>query len=304
MQSAGKILLASALCAVFAAGCSTTEIAPVSDASSQGAQKPGVSSVPTAPAAQPVAESVPLSGGSGFSAPTPAPAAASGAAASGAGTYTVQRGETLYRIAKNHGVSVSELMRANGITDPRKLEAGRVLTIPGAKGAAPAAASGVAAAPATAPAAHQVTPAKPAQPEEKPAAEAKPASGALATIPGTHETLVWPVKGNVVTQFSQQTRGIDISAPKGTAVKAAANGEVLLITSAYKSYGNLVILRHGDGTFVTTYGQVDTISVKKGQRVQSGQKIGTVGGLDPSKPMLHFEVRLSGKPADPAQYLR
>lgn len=98
-------------------------------------------------------------------------------------------------------------------------------------------------------------------------------------IPGTQETLSWPVTGDVVSHFTPATRGIDISSRRGTAVKAAANGEVLLTSTAFKGYGNLVILRHGDGTFVTTYGQLQTINVKKGEHVKAGQKIGTVGGI-------------------------
>ena len=147
---------------------------------------------------------------------------------------------------------------------------------------------------------------QPAAPAGAAAPAAVPAATAHAPtpIPGTQETLSWPVTGDVVSHFTPATRGIDISSRRGTAVKAAANGEVLLTSTAFKGYGNLVILRHGDGTFVTTYGQLQTINVKKGEHVKAGQKIGTVGGFDASKPVLHFEVRIGGKPVDPSPYLR
>lgn len=56
----------------------------------------------------------------------------SAAPAASGNTYTVKAGDTLYRIAKNHGVNVNELMRVNGISDPRQLAVGRTLQIPGA----------------------------------------------------------------------------------------------------------------------------------------------------------------------------
>lgn len=234
----------------------------------------------------------------------------SAAPAASGNTYTVKAGDTLYRIAKNHGVNVNELMRVNGISDPRQLAVGRTLQIPGAGRPAVRVATAPVAAhqaqPTTAPASQAVGVKQPAAPAGAAAPAAVPAATAHAPtpIPGTQETLSWPVTGDVVSHFTPATRGIDISSRRGTAVKAAANGEVLLTSTAFKGYGNLVILRHGDGTFVTTYGQLQTINVKKGEHVKAGQKIGTVGGFDASKPVLHFEVRIGGKPVDPAPYLR
>lgn len=286
MSSAAKLLIASAVSAAFLSACSSVDIAPVEDRSGS-AEAPAASTAP-APAvpAAPAAEVIPLGGGS---------------ASSGAGTYTVKPGDTLYRIAKNHGVNVNELMRTNGITDPSKLPVGRVLTIPG--GAAPA---HHAAAPAPAPAAapHAATHvAEPAPAHAAPAAEATAAKSGAKMIPGTQETLLWPLKGRSVKAFSAESRGIDIAVDRGTSVKAAAAGEVLLVSSSFKGYGNLVILRHGDGSFVTTYGQLSSISVEKGARVKAGQVIGKSGGLDASNPVLHFEVRIAGKPVDPKEYL-
>ena len=302
MSSAGKLLIASALAAVFATACTSTQIAPVSDNSTTGTIKSGPASVPAAPAASSSgAQVVPLSGGSGFSGGS---AMSSAAPAASGNTYTVKAGDTLYRIAKNHGVNVNELMRVNGISDPRQLAVGRTLQIPGAGRPAVRVATAPVAAhqaqPTTAPASQPAAPAGAAAPAAVPAATAH----APTPIPGTQETLSWPVTGDVVSHFTSATRGIDISSRRGTAVKAAANGEVLLTSTAFKGYGNLVILRHGNGTFVTTYGQLQTINVKKGEHVKAGQKIGTVGGFDASKPVLHFEVRIGGKPVDPSPYLR
>lgn len=231
MSSAGKLLIASALAAVFATACTSTQIAPVSDNSTTGTIKSGPASVPAAPAASSSgAQVVPLSGGSGFSGGS---AMSSAAPAASGNTYTVKAGDTLYRIAKNHGVNVNELMRVNGISDPRQLAVGRTLQIPGAGRPAVRVATAPVAAhqaqPTTAPASQAVGVKQPAAPAGAAAPAAVPAATAHAPtpIPGTQETLSWPVTGDVVSHFTPATRGIDISSRRGTAVKAAANGEVL-----------------------------------------------------------------------------
>lgn len=277
MSSAFKLFAVSSVCAALLSACSSVSLAPVEDRSTQGQSASSQASASSA-AGQPAAVAIPLGG------------------SSAAGTYTVKPGDTLYRISVNHGVNVNELMRVNGITDPTKLAVGRTLTIPGGAAASAPAAHAAAAAPAAKPAASE-------QPKAAEAAQPKAASSSVKTIPGTQETLIWPVTGKSVKAFTAESRGIDIAADRGTAVKAAAAGEVLLVSTAFKGYGNLVILRHGDGTFVTTYGQLQSIAVEKGARVKAGQKIGTVGGLDASNPLLHFEVRIAGKPVDPKEYL-
>ncbi|MCG5031812.1 LysM peptidoglycan-binding domain-containing M23 family metallopeptidase [Mesosutterella sp. OilRF-GAM-744-9] len=289
MSHASKLLIASSVCAALLSACSSVSLAPVDEKSSTSSTPPArTAPVPAAPAApaEPVAQAVPLGG-------SPAAAPVRPAAKPATGTYVVQRGDTLYRIAKNHGVSVHALMSENGITDPTKLETGRTLKIPGGASAVHSAAAPGAAAAAPAPKAAQSAPAASAE-----------AQTAVKTVPGTGEALQWPVKGEVTKGFSAATRGIDIKAARGTPVKAAANGEVLLISNAFKGYGTIVILRHGDGNFVTTYGQLQSVAVKKGERVKAGQKIATVGGLNASSPVLHFEVRIAGKPVDPREYLR
>lgn len=277
MSSAFKLFAVSSVCAALLSACSSVSLAPVEDRSTQG-QSSAAQAPASSASEQPAAVAIPLGG------------------SSAAGTYTVKPGDTLYRISVNHGVNVNDLMRVNGITDPTKLAVGRTLTIPGGSAASAPAAHAAAAAPAAKPAASE-------QPKAAEAAQPKAASSSVKTIPGTQETLIWPVAGKSVKAFTAESRGIDITADRGTAVKAAAAGEVLLVSTAFKGYGNLVILRHGDGTFVTTYGQLQSIAVEKGARVKAGQKIGTVGGLDASSPLLHFEVRIAGKPVDPKEYL-
>lgn len=94
--------------------------------------------------------------------------------------------------------------------------------------------------------------------------------------------------------------GIDLAAPTGTPVMAAADGIVDFV-GANPLYGNYVVLRHGNGQ-QTYYGHLSAFEagLKAGQAVQQGQRIGKVGSTGQSTgPHLHFEVRDRGQPIDP-----
>jgi len=108
--------------------------------------------------------------------------------------------------------------------------------------------------------------------------------------------------------------GIDLAAPAGTAIYAPADGFVsfadrypLRRSVAWWRYGNLIVLRHGD-RFVTLYGHLDEIRVRRNQRVRQGELIGTVGNTGWStSPHLHYEVRRKEegefRPVDPRIYI-
>jgi len=92
--------------------------------------------------------------------------------------------------------------------------------------------------------------------------------------------------------------GIDISAPRGTPVRAAADGEVVY-SDSLRGYGNVIIVRHRDG-FATVYAHNERNEVRTGQRVRRGEVIGTVGDSGRATgPNLHFEVRQDNVAHDP-----
>ena len=97
--------------------------------------------------------------------------------------------------------------------------------------------------------------------------------------------------------------GIDIAVPVGTSVKAAECGVVIFAGNG-GSYGNLVKIDHGNGV-ITAYAHLDTISVSKGQAVNSNTEIAKSGNTGRSTgPHLHFEVVKDGAPLNPDKYLK
>jgi murein DD-endopeptidase MepM/ murein hydrolase activator NlpD len=122
----------------------------------------------------------------------------------------------------------------------------------------------------------------------------------------------WPVTGTITSPFGWRSnpfggapefhQGLDIAAPSGTTVTAAAGGTVIM-AQWYGGYGNYILIDHGGG-YSTGYGHLSAIYVSSGQSVQRGQAIGAVGSTGQSTgPHLHFEVRIAGKPVDPAPRL-
>ena len=98
-------------------------------------------------------------------------------------------------------------------------------------------------------------------------------------------------------------RGIDFPSPQGTPVMAAEAGTVTTVLYSNKSYGNRVIIDHGNG-ISTLYGHNSTISVSLGQKVSKGQTIAGVGSTGRSTGNhVHFEIRINGKPINPTSYV-
>ncbi len=117
---------------------------------------------------------------------------------------------------------------------------------------------------------------------------------------------IWPVNGTVVSGFGirwgRMHEGIDITAPTGTPIWAAAAGTVIH-AGWLGGYGNLVVVDHGDG-LATAYAHASAILVAVGQGVGQGETIALVGSTgNSSGPHLHFEVRVNGAAVDPLLYL-
>ncbi len=230
------------------------------------------------------------------------------------GSYTMRSGDSLYSISRSYGVTVAELQRVNGITDPRSVRTGTVLRVPGATTAVAAAErrAPVAGAPVVVQSTHVPTVINRREPQMASLGGGNVSTGAINRAPerprSSSDKLRWPVHGKILTGFGRRgdgthNDGINLSVPQGTAVHAAERGTVAYAGSELKGYGNLILVRHDNG-WVTAYAHNDHLMVKRGDEVERGQviaKAGRTGSVD--QPQLHFELRQGSKPVDPVPFL-
>jgi lipoprotein NlpD len=207
------------------------------------------------------------------------------------GYYRVKKGDTLARIALDHGQAPRDVAQwntaANPSFNPNVIEIGDLVLVrppAGAKAVKPVERK-------TNAGADKVdTPA--------PTEASKPE---LVAEPGIR--LSWPAKGKVTGEFSEANKGIDIAGKVGEPVLAAADGKVVYAGNSLRGYGNLVIVKH-DNTYLTAYAHNSKLVVKEGDSVRKGQKIAEMGDTDTNAPKLHFELRVNGKPVNPTPYLQ
>jgi murein DD-endopeptidase MepM/ murein hydrolase activator NlpD len=148
--------------------------------------------------------------------------------------------------------------------------------------------------------------------QERAAAAPSPSSGGAAPqaagpIRGGG-TFIWPINGTLTSPFCERRSyeachpGMDIAAPTGTPIRAAASGNVI-IAGVVSGYGNYTCIQH-TGSLSSCYGHQSSIGVSVGQHVSQGQVIGAVGSTGHSTgPHLHFEARINGSVVDPMNYL-
>lgn len=262
---------------------------------------------------------------------------ASAAQPSGPGYYTVKRGDTLYRIAMEHGQDYRDIAGWNNIVTPSTIKEGQILRIapPGTVGDTTAGVQttpiavggGVEVRSLDAPAVAEPSGGIKREPRvgkepysdeayarlgkdgEKtpvPVVEVKPepAPAVAAAVVGPDDVpWIWPSAGKLVAPFSESgNKGLDLAGKAGDPVIAAGEGKVVYAGSGLRGYGELVIIKH-NATFLSAYAHNRKILVKEGQQVARGQKIAEMGNTDADSVKLHFEIRKQGKPVDPALYL-
>jgi murein DD-endopeptidase MepM/ murein hydrolase activator NlpD len=244
--------------------------------------------------------------------------------------HVVKRGETIYRIARAYAIDPADLMETNGISDPRTIAVGAELFVPGATREVEVPPAAVPGDPAPA-GAHVAAPGRgtppPASTERGLASHAAapppdvgpsshtPAPHGAPPVPtapaslvrgGKDAALAWPLKGVLYGRYGvragRRHDGIDIAAPEGTQVAAAAPGTVIF-AGEQSGYGAIVILRHEHG-LVTLYAHNSRLLVDEGDHVRRGDPIARVGQTGRTTgPHLHFEVRDGTRPRNPLLYL-
>jgi lipoprotein NlpD len=200
----------------------------------------------------------------------------------------VQRGQTVYRIATENGITALDLALWNDIPPPYTIHPGQRLRLyPGGQ--------------------RGVATARPVAPRPSPApASRMPAAPAPVVAPAASSIgWRWPADGSVIATFltGDPTRqGIDIAGAGGQPVRAAGDGVVVYSGSGLVGYGELVIVKHND-QWLSAYGHNRARLVNEGQLVKAGQQIAEMGRSGAARDMLHFEIRYNGKPVDPLAYL-
>lgn len=189
--------------------------------------------------------------------------------------YTTKKGDTLQSVAKKFKADADEIAQFNGIDPAAPLAVGIDLVIPNGEIAAPPTQTSV---------------------QRRAATVAEPLiGGGGPLIPGYYLS---PVSGGVVTQSLHGWNAVDIGAPKGTPVVAAAAGTVIIARADgwNGGLGSYVVIAHGNGT-QTLYAHASQILVSVGQSVAQGQTIMRVGSTGLSTgPHVHFEVRGATNP--------
>jgi murein DD-endopeptidase MepM/ murein hydrolase activator NlpD len=255
-----------------------------------------------APGRMPMARSMPP--------PAAAPAPAVERAPAGwEGRYTLKNGDSLYGIARQHGTTLEELKRVNGITDPTKVWAGTVLSVPGrAETAAADRAPPSAGPPRVVQVPTRIINATPDQSQRSASRSDVATDAGPPAAEAASTKFRWPVRGRVIAGFGKRpdgthNDGINLAVPQGTEVHASEAGRVAYAGNELKGYGNLILIRHANG-WVSAYAHADQMLVKSGDTVRRGQviaKAGKTGSVD--QPQLHFELREGSRPVDPLPHL-
>lgn len=253
-------------------------------------------------------------------------------------THTVRAGETVYGISRQYGVAMNELVRVNHIQPPYTVKVGQKLAIPtlppaqqtaAVEGASlpppePQASDAAPAPPPSLPKgqAQEPAPVAPVEPEEQVAfapdgsifPPAKPREpprlvGPIPLPPGlTGDGFLWPVRGRILSNYGPKGKGlhndgINITAPRGTPIRAAENGVVAYAGDELPGFGNIVLIKHRDG-YVTAYAHAEKLLVTRGQLVKRGQviaQVGSTGTVD--TPQVHFQIRKGREAIDPRRLL-
>jgi len=186
--------------------------------------------------------------------------------------YKIKNGQTAIKIAISHGMTYSELITLNNLSDPNSLKEGDYIKIYDAR-------------------VKQIKVSKSDNSKKD-----------------KNLKFNWPVNGKITSNYGLQTNGskndnihILITEPY---VKAAAAGEVVYVGDEIGKYGNLIIIQHEKNWF-SGYGNLTSFKVKKGDFVKDEQLIGQINLEDPShKPELYFSLRQGAMPVNPVNFLK
>lgn len=220
--------------------------------------------------------------------------------------YTVRSGDTLSGIAARYGLSYISVAEMNDIPEPYRIYVGQSIRLKNTKRSTTTQVVDTSA-PIQRKTVVAPTPVTPAQTTVKTTPSVTPkvtTPAPVTTVPSSGLRWVKPSNGAVLQQYNlaSNIKGIRYTGNVGDPVFAAADGQVVYAADGLKEYGNLVLVKHING-YITAYAHNSKLNVKSGQNVTAGQKIAEMGSSGTTRTMLEFQVRLDGKPVNPASVL-
>jgi lipoprotein NlpD len=220
--------------------------------------------------------------------------------------YTVRSGDTLSGIAARYGLSYISVAEMNDIPEPYRIYVGQSIRLKNTKRSTTTQVVDTSA-PIQRKTVVAPTPVTPAQTTVKTTPSITPkvtTPAPVTTVPSSGLRWVKPSNGAVLQQYNlaSNIKGIRYTGNVGDPVFAAADGQVVYAADGLKEYGNLVLVKHING-YITAYAHNSKLNVKSGQNVTAGQKIAEMGSSGTTRTMLEFQVRLDGKPVNPASVL-
>lgn len=240
------------------------------------------------------------------------------------GTYEVRSGDTLYSIAFRYGLDPRNVANWNRVSSPYVIYPGQTLRLTAPPVSSRTQGSGdvqistvkspgqattrtiTQDKPATESAEPPRASTKSAPPPVKPAQESASTSSPVTTTGSSSpKSWKWPAKGRVLRGYvagNPARNGLDIAGREGQAITASAGGQVVYSGSGLIGYGELIIIKHSE-KMLSAYAHNKVRIVKEGEQVSAGQQIAEMGRNPADEEILHFEIRVHGKPVNPLTYL-
>lgn len=194
--------------------------------------------------------------------------------------YSVKKGDTVWKISREYGVSPESIIRINNINDVTNIKTGQEIQIP-----------------------VQTTAQNTILVQNVYSKPVIKNSGNTSA-----QGFIWPLKNRILTQFNQfkngtKNTGIDIEAEENEDVLAANSGKVIAVSDNAEGGGKVIVIKHEKGIH-TWYAHNSLVLVKKDMQVKRGQVIAKAGHSgNAERPKLHFKIFINDKPVNPISYL-
>lgn len=204
--------------------------------------------------------------------------------------HTVQRGDTVSKIANRYGLNYRQIGMLNRLDSNYTIHPGQRLQLTATQQR------------------QQVQ----TRATSRPVTVATPSTAtrtqSFNTVPSYTSSTKWlpPVNGRLIRGYDETagTRGVWYAAPRGSAVSASQAGTVIYVGNGLPEYGNLVMIQHNND-YITAYAHLANFAVKEKQIVQAGQTIGTVAHVNEvNQPAVEFQIRYRGSPINPINMLK